>query len=179
MRFDGCVRRAGFLAPDGCGAQSGSPRDLMQQRAALVAYEQSHRSYDVHRSRNLSQQLELCQRITADTPFGCGGGDYEHELIERDPIKTEITFQQVIDRLDFSRFGAVVRVSSEFEVTPYRAAWFGLSENCDVVFDRESYGYGALVSVPQQDRRPVEDDHFCARYGGRSRRWASSSRRGC
>ena len=138
----------------------------MQQRAALVAYEQSHRSYDVHRSRTLGEQLAFCQRITAETPFGRGGGDYEPELVERDPIETGISFQRVIDRLDFSRFGTVVWVSSEFEVTPYRAAWFGLSGSCDVVFNSESYGYGALISVPRRDGRPLEDDHLCARYEG-------------
>lgn len=138
----------------------------MQQRAALVAYEQSHRSFDVHRSRHLGQQLPLCQRITADTPFGRGGGDYEPDLVERDPIETGLTFQQVIDRLDFSRFGAIVRVSSEFEVTPYRAVWFGLSDSCRLVFDSDPYGNGALVSVPQRDGEPVDDSHFRARYEG-------------
>lgn len=138
----------------------------MQQRAALVAYEQSNGSYDVHRSRHLGQQLPLCQRITAETPYSRGIGAYEPDLVERDPIETDITFQQVIDRLDFSRFGAVVRVSSEYEVMPYRAAWFGLSDSCSLVFDSDSYGNGALVGVPQRDEQPVDDSHFCARYEG-------------
>lgn len=138
----------------------------MRKRAGLVAYEQSHRSYDVHRSRNISQNIQLCQRITPATPYDRADRPYETEIVEKDPIETGVTFQQVIDTLDFGRFGAVVRVSREFELKPYRAAWFGLSDSCDTVYCSEQYGYGALVSLPMKKGQPVDDDLFRARYEG-------------
>lgn len=138
----------------------------MKQRAALVAFEQSNGTYDVHRSSAIGQELHLCERITGESPYVRSGREYETALVEEDPIETNLTFQQVIDRLDFSRFGAVVDVSPDFEVTAYRAPWFGLCDSCDVVYDSECFGYGALVSIPRVDDDPVDDRLFCARYGG-------------
>lgn len=138
----------------------------MKQRAALVAYEQANGRYDVHRSAYIGQQLELAERISSETPYGHGDTDYEPSLVEDEVIETDLTLQQVVDRLDFSRFGAVVVVSETFEITPYRAPRFSLGRHCERVGESDPFGAGALVSLHFIDGDPLEDEAFCAAYRG-------------
>lgn len=136
----------------------------MNHRAALVAYEQSHRRYTVHRSSAIGRDLQVATRIDAETPYGGDSNGTESRFVEVDPIETGLTLQQVIDRLDFSRFGAVIVVSESFDVTPYRALWFGFSEVCESVYGSDAFGNGALASVGVIGGERPEDEAFCARY---------------
>lgn len=138
----------------------------MQKRAALVAYEQSNGTYEIHRSPDLGDDLRLVARYRSRTSNDRSEPEGAPTIVVEAPLETGLTFQQVIDYLDFSRFGTVIRVSKDSEVTPYRAPWFGLSDSCDRVYESEAFGYGAMVSVPQAAGEPLEDDIFAARYEG-------------
>lgn len=137
----------------------------MQERATLIAYEESNGTYDLHRSPELGDDLALPAQIprrTSAEPMTEGATS----VVVEPPLETGVPFQQVIDRLDFSRFGTVIQVSTASEVIVHRAPWFGLSDSCDSIYDSEVFGFGALVSVPQTAGGPFDDDIFAARYEG-------------
>ena len=137
----------------------------MQQRAALIAYEQSNGTYELHRSPDFGDDLALAAQIPRRTSAESTTEEATSVVVEP-RLETDVPFQQVIDRLDFSRFGAVIKVSRDSELTPYRAPWFGLSDSCDSIYGSKVFGFGALVKVPQTAGEPFEDDIFAARYEG-------------
>ncbi|WP_336135374.1 DUF6735 family protein [Natronomonas amylolytica] len=133
----------------------------MNQRHALVLYEASDGSYAAHRSTYIGRNLQLAARISSETPYGHGDGDYEPALVEETPLEEGVSLQRMVDRLDFSRFGAVVRVSDRFEVRPYRAIWFGLSEWSETVYESDAFGNGAIIGVSHVDGEAVGDGTVC------------------
>lgn len=141
----------------------------MNQRQALVAYEQSNGRYNIHRSPALGGNLELVERLELETPYGGGTSGYEPSIVEEEPIECGVSLQETIDKLDFSRFGAVVVVSAAFEVTPYRATWFGLREHSEVVYDSDAFGNGALVQLELVDGNIPDDNAFCAGHEAKKR----------
>jgi hypothetical protein len=134
----------------------------MNQRQALVLYEASDGRYTAHRSMYIGRNLQLAARISSEMPYGNGDSDHEPAIVDDTPIEEDRSFQEIVDRLDFSRFGAVVTVSERFEVRPYRAVWFGLSNCSQKVSDTDPFGNGALVGVPHVDGEAVADTAFCA-----------------
>lgn len=138
----------------------------MRQRAALVAYEQSNGTYQIHRSPNLGEDLAVLPRIESGPSESHPAPEGLPSVVLEAPLKVGVPFQEVVDGLDFSRFGAVIEVSEDSAVTPYRAPWFGLSDSCNRVYDSEVFGYGALVGVPQTAGEPFADDIFAPRYEG-------------
>jgi hypothetical protein len=119
------------------------------------------RNLQAHRSTYIGRNLQLAARISSETPYGHGNGDYEPALVEETPIEEGLSLQRMVDRLDFSRFGAVVRVTDRFEVRPYRAVWFGLSEWSEHIYDDDAFGEGAIVALSHVDGEAVADGGFC------------------
>lgn len=136
----------------------------MRDRPALVAYEQSNGTYDGHRSDRLGRDLHEAWRISEVTPRGYARPEEESALIEQEAIEEGLQVQAIVDRLDFAGFSAVVLVSETFEVTPYRALWFGLENSCRCVAESERTGHGAIVSRCGMHGQPAADAIFCARY---------------
>jgi hypothetical protein len=58
----------------------------------------------------------------------------------------------------------VVVASRTFEVTVYRAVWFGLGDSCRTIYDSDVFGAGALVELPFLDSDPRRDVALCARF---------------
>jgi hypothetical protein len=137
---------------------------MLDERNAVVAYEQSNGTYNLHISSYLGRNLRLTDRITSESPYGTGTNGYEPGIVDETPIEESLSLQQGIDRLNFERFGAVIVVSETFDTTPYRALWFGLEDCCEVVYDSEAFGNGALVSVHGAGAGATVDKEFCTRY---------------
>jgi hypothetical protein len=133
----------------------------MRQRHGLVLYEGSDGNYAAHRSTYIGRNLQLATRISSETPYGHGDSDYEPALVEETPIEEGRSLQAIIDRLDFSRFGAVIRVTDSFEIRPYRAVWFGLSGWSDKIYEDDAFGEGAIVALSHVDGEAVADGAFC------------------
>jgi hypothetical protein len=57
--------------------------------------------------------------------------------------------------------GAAVIVTDRFEVRPYRAGWFGLSEWSDQIYEDDAFGEGAIVGLSHVDGEAVADGAFC------------------
>lgn len=136
----------------------------MRYRAALVAYEHSDGTYDLHRSDRLGRDLHEAWRITEVTPNGYSQCDEEVAFLETDPIESGMSFQQIVDTLDYASYSAVVVVSESYEVIPYRALWFGFADSCADVCDSARVGHGALVRLPDIHHHPERDISFCTRY---------------
>lgn len=98
------------------------------------------------------------------TPYGYSRREEESPLIEQEAIEEGLRLQEIVDRLDFAGFSAVVIVSETFEVTPYRALWFGFENSCVSVSENDRIGNGAIVSRPEIHGQPAVDATFCARY---------------
>lgn len=81
----------------------------MRERQALVAYEQSNSTYDVHRSDRLGCDLHEARRITKVTPFGYSRRKEESPLIEPEPLEEDVRLQAIVDRIDFAVFSVVGR----------------------------------------------------------------------
>lgn len=58
----------------------------------------------------------------------------------------------------------MVVVSETFEVTPYRALWFGVEDGCVSVSEGDRIGNGAIVSRPAIHGEPTKDTAFYRRY---------------
>jgi hypothetical protein len=137
---------------------------MLDERNAVVAYEQSNGTYNLHISSFLGRDLRLTDRITSESPYGTGTNGYEPGIVDETAIEEGVSLQQAIDRLNFKRFGAVIVVSETFDLIPYRALWFGLEDCCEVVYNSETFGNGALVSVHGAGSESIVDEKFCARY---------------
>lgn len=136
----------------------------MKHRAALVAYEQSDGTYDLHRSDRLGRDLQEAWRITGLTPYGYSQIDEGTRLIEPTAIAQGWTFREIVDDLDYAHFSAVVRVSEAYAVTPYRALWFGLAESCAQVTGSSRIGNGVLVRLADVHAHPERDVALCGRF---------------
>lgn len=137
---------------------------MLNERNAIVAYEQSNGTYNLHASSYLGRDLGLTDRITSESPYGTGTSGYEPGIVDETAIEEGVSLQQAVDWLNFERFGAVIVVSEAFDSTPYRALWFGLEDCCEVVYDSEAFGNGALVSVHGAGSGLTVDEKFCTRY---------------
>lgn len=160
---------------------------------ALVAYERTDGTYNLHYSHWGALNLKLKHRITAKTPFGgentdsnaaqqlvtaltegldadaVGGyltdGQRPSTLVDPEPIATGLTLTEIItEQLDYLHHEAFFRVSMEMEVTAYRTFWFGLQYDCDSIEDGDTVGNGALATVRRYDGEPVGDGSLRDRF---------------
>ena len=131
---------------------------------ALVAYERSDGTYDLHYSHWGGEYLELARTITSATPYGAYPGP-SRTSVDPDPIATTLAFDVIITGyVDFLTHEAVYTVSRSFEVTPYRTLWFDLEYDSDAAGPSPTIGYGALVAVAPPD--PFEDGAILGRFRG-------------
>lgn len=141
----------------------------MRHRHALVAYEQSDRTYELHRSQRLGRDLHEAWRISESTSFGYAHEDEEAALIDPEPLDSGWKFHHLVDDLDYARFSAIVLVSQTLAVTPYRALWFGFADLCPQVVDCSHIGNGVLVRVDDVHEHPERDVALCARFDATKR----------
>lgn len=119
---------------------------------ALIAYERSDGSYNLHYSHWSGCNLRLKQTITEATPFGgecptekaheafdalVAGEDVESVVdeyrrlrsadVDLEPQAVDVTIDEAVTEwLDFLHHEAFYVVDREFEVTAYQTLWFGL-----------------------------------------------------
>jgi hypothetical protein len=163
---------------------------------ALVAYERTDGTYNIHYSHWGAAGLQLKHRLTTDRPFG---GDTVTKWAKRvykqltsgveagavstglnvdsDPkINTAVdvrpqtagvTFEEILtDHLDYLLHEAFYVVDSTFDVTAYRTLWFGLQYVCEAIDDQPTIGYGAIRTVRWYEGEPVGDDYTQGHFDG-------------
>lgn len=139
--------------PTGEGRTAVASRFLMGDRA-LVAYERTDGTFNLHHSRWGGRNLVLKHRITEGTPFGAehptqwtrelhdaltAGADVErvvdryhldgNTLTDVDPVPrvTGVNVEAALtDHLEFQRYDAFYVVDRDLRVTPYRTLWLSL-----------------------------------------------------
>jgi hypothetical protein len=72
---------------------------MLDERNAVVAYEQSNGTYNLHISSYLGRNLRLTDRITSESPHGTGTNGYEPGIVDETAIEEGVSLQQAIDRL--------------------------------------------------------------------------------
>lgn len=161
---------------------------------ALVAYERTDGTYNLHYSHWDGATLRLKHRITEETPFGEGsateharetyrsrihGGqrsapneDNPNGLYEvrTQPETTGVTFREaLVDHLDYQHHEAFYTVDREFDVTAYRTLWFGLQFESNTVETHPYVGFGAIRTVRWYDGEPVDDGYVRGEFAGMKR----------
>ncbi|WP_436927626.1 DUF6735 family protein [Halosimplex amylolyticum] len=152
---------------------------------ALIAYERSDRTYNVHYSHWGAQHLRLKTAITDETPFGGDEPNQTLQTVHRQLLETSSyqavdrvldgydlpslqvdiepqclgwTVDEIIgDLLDYLHHEAFYVVDTDFRVTAYRTHWFGLQHDCRAVADAPTVGNGALRTVRWYEGEPVGD----------------------
>jgi hypothetical protein len=163
---------------------------------ALVAYERSDGSYNLHYSHWGACNLRLRNRITSETPYGgtCpakwaretyqaltagepveavreryidGSGSTDVEPV---PQTTDVSLEEIITaHLDYLMHEAFFVVDRAFEVTTYRTLWFGLQYEAECAASRSAVGDGAVRKIRWHDNRPVGDGYAQGQFAGMKR----------
>jgi len=164
---------------------------------ALVAYERSDGSYNLHYSHWGACNLRLRNRITNETPYGgtCpsqwarethqaltagepveavreryhidGSGSTDVEPV---PQTTDVSLEEILTaHLDYLMHEAFYVVDRAFEVTAYRTCWFGLQYEAESVDPRSAVGDGAVRRIRWHDNRPVGDGYAQGQFAGMKR----------
>ena len=160
---------------------------------ALVAYERTDSTYNLHYTHWGGCNLRLKQTITPKTPYGTAEsttewlGDVHEALTSGTPVPTVsdtfeleegirtdvdvlpqvtgVTFAEAISaHLNYLSHEAFYVVSPSFEVTAYRTHWFGLQYEAESVSGDPTIGNGALRTVRWYDGEPVGDGYACGEF---------------
>lgn len=163
---------------------------------ALVAYERTDSTYNLHYSHWGAAHLKLKHRITKNRPYGgdvasdwfetvherlTDGADpdavdaefdiYGDSAIDTDvdilPQATGVTFEDILtDHLDYLSHEAFYVVDRDFTVTAYTTLWFGLQYDSDRIEEQPTIGYGAIQTVRWFEREPVNEGYITGRFEG-------------
>jgi hypothetical protein len=161
---------------------------------ALVAYERTDDTYNLHYTHWGGLNLRLKHRITEATPYGgecpsqwarkthqslTAGEDPEtvaerYQLdgnfptdVEPIPQTMGVTFDEALtDHLDYLIHEAFYVVTQAFEVTAYRTLWFGLQYEAESVDGHPTVGFGAIRTVRWYDGEPVGDGYARGQFAG-------------
>lgn len=164
---------------------------------ALVAYERTDGTYNLHYTHWGGCNLRLKHRITEATPYGSDcpsqwareahqsltAGEDPDTVAERyhidgscptdvEPIPrtTNVTFEDALsDHLDYLTHEAFYVVDREFGVTAYRTLWSGLQYDAESVDTQPTVGLGAIRTVRWYDGEPVSDGYARGEFAGMKR----------
>jgi hypothetical protein len=164
---------------------------------ALVAYERTDGTYNLHYSHWGASGLRLKHAITEATPYGgdtpaqwartthealtAGEGveqvrerlDVEGNCptdIEPLPQITNVTLEETItNQLDFLTHEAFYVVDHEFEVAAYRTLWLGLQYESEQVDQSPTVGHGVIQTVRWYQGEPVGDGYTQGQFEGMKR----------
>lgn len=166
---------------------------------ALVAYERTDGTYNLHYSHTGGRNLRLKRALTRATPFGsddgpqwartafsdlCDGapvayvadryhlrrGDDDPTPVRPVPMATDVTFEDAITgHLDYLDHVAFYLVDAEFRVTAYRPLWFGFEYAAESVAESPTVGHGALLRLQWVDGEPIDDEYYRGQFAGTKR----------
>jgi hypothetical protein len=164
---------------------------------ALVAYERTDGTYNLHYSHWGASGLRLKHAITEATPYGgdipaqwargthealTAGEDIKQVKqrldidgncptdVEPLPQATDLTLEEAItNHLDFLTHEAFYVVDREFEVTAYRTLWLGLQYESRVIDQSPTVGHGIIQTVRWYRGEPVGDGYTQGQFEGMKR----------
>ncbi|WP_255152198.1 DUF6735 family protein [Halorarius halobius] len=164
---------------------------------ALVAYERTDGTYNLHYTHWGGSNLRLKHTITEATPFGgdtpaqwareahqalTTGSDPETVRdsytidgscptdVEPIPRETGVTLTEILTaHLDYLHHEAFYVVDRELEVTAYRTLWFGLQYDADSIDRQPTVGFGAVRTVRWYEGEPVGDGRARGEFAGMKR----------
>jgi hypothetical protein len=166
---------------------------------ALVAYERTDGTYNLHYSHTGGRNLRLKHALSRTTPFGSDAGpqwareafgdlqdgapveyvadwyrlrtgDADPTLVRPVSIATGVTFEDAItEQLDYLDHAAFYLVDAKFHVTAYRPLWFGFEYVTDAVAKSPSVGHGVLLRLRWVDEMPIDDEYLRGQFVGMKR----------